>query len=445
MGEKRSEFFESNQNQLEGFYKNLQDVVIEQAQKALNYDLYIKALLSTLPVAVIATEKDGLIRTVNKAAEEILGIKAKQIRGRELSDVFRSNPELIDKTRQTLQEGSQFHMGTENLSLSANKQVVVNIYIQPIWDEGKDICGLLLTIEDQTYVNFLQDAFKRYVPPSVSEIIAKDPQQLKLGGEERNLTVLFSDLVGFTTICEKSTPKEIVTLLSEYFGEMTSLIFDNEGTLKEYVGDELMAIFGAPVYHSDHARRACKSAVAMSRRLKEVREIWNNLNRPELRARIGINTGSMLVGNLGSKYRFSYGVVGDQVNLASRLEGLSNTYGTEILIGENTAKEIGDDFHIRKIDLVRVKGRNQPVAIFELIDEANNPLSDATRKLIDNYSKGLSSYKDRKWGEALKNFQIIKDDIPEDGPTEIMIERCRLYRENPPPDNWDGVFEHVTK
>jgi adenylate cyclase len=294
-------------------------------------------------------------------------------------------------------------------------------------------------------VSFLQDAFKRYVPPSVSEIIARNPQRLKLGGEEKNLTVLFSDLVGFTSIAEKMPPHEVVILLSQYFDEMTKIIFENQGTLKEYVADELMAIFGAPVYQSNHAKRACKSAIVMCHRLRELRKIWKKQNRPLLKARIGINTGPMLVGNLGSTYRFSYGVVGDQVNLASRLENLSSIYGTEILIGENTAKEIENDFHLRKIDFVRVKGRNKAVHIYELIDDASNPLSEKTEKFLNDYKNGFSLYKKRKWSNALEHFNMAKDSHPKDGPTALMIKRCRHYAGSPPAGDWDGVFEHITK
>lgn len=240
-------------------------------------------------------------------------------------------------------------------------------------------------------------------------------------------------------------PHEVVILLSQYFDEMTKIIFENQGTLKEYVADELMAIFGAPVHQSNHAKRACKSAIVMCHRLRELRKIWKKQNRPLLKARIGINTGPMLVGNLGSTYRFSYGVVGDQVNLASRLENLSSIYGTEILIGENTAKEIENDFHLRKIDFVRVKGRIKAVHIYELIDDASNPLSEKTEKFLNDYKNGFSLYKKRKWSNALEHFNMAKDSHPKDGPTALMIKRCRHYAGNPPAGDWDGVFEHTTK
>ncbi len=436
---------ENKETYLEEFCSDLRALVVKQASKMINNDLYMKALLSALPVAMIAADKNGIINTVNKASEEIIGIEKNKLKNKKIADLFNSDSDIVDKLDQAITAGKQFHIASKSLELVAGKKVVGNIYLQPLWDEERNICGLLLTIEDQTYVSYLQDAFKRYVPPSVSEIIARNPQTLKLGGEEKTLTVLFSDLVGFTTISEKMPPHEVVILLSQYFDEMTEIIFQNQGTLKEYVADELMAIFGAPVYQQNHAKKACESAIAMRRRLKELRHIWKNQNRPLLKARIGINTGPMLVGNLGSTYRFSYGVIGDQVNLASRLEGLSSIYGTEILIGENTAKEVENDFHLRKIDLVRVKGRVQPVHIYELIDNTSSPLSDKMKLFLENYNKGFSFYKSQKWSEALKQFTLASDTLPQDGPTSVLIKRCQHYSGSPPLGEWDGVFDHKSK
>ena len=279
-----SETTQSNQAELDEFNANLQDIFIQQTRKLLNSKIYIKSLLSTLPVALIATDEKGQIKTVNQACEDILGLDPKKVEGKVLDQIFPSNPDLLAKTALSLSEGQQIQVNAQTLHLDSKGDIVANIEMQAIRDEEREICGLLLSIEDQTYVNFLKDAFKRYVPPSVSEIIARDPQYLELGGEEKELTVLFSDLIGFTTLSETLPPSDMVTFLSDYFDEMTALVFENEGTLKEYVADELMAIFGAPVDQPDHAKRACRSALSMSKRLKEMRRIWADQGRPRLRA-----------------------------------------------------------------------------------------------------------------------------------------------------------------
>ncbi|MBW1750588.1 MAG: adenylate/guanylate cyclase domain-containing protein, partial [Deltaproteobacteria bacterium] len=224
----------------------------------------------------------------------------------------------------------------------------------------------------------IQQTFKQYVAPLVIEKMIKNPHKLKLGGEEKELTVLFNDIVGFTGLSERHTPTEMVKILSSYFEKMTEQVFSYRGTLETYIGDEFMAIFGAPVERTDHAEKACDAALAMQNHLVSLRDGWAKTGHAMLTSRIGINTGSMLVGNLGCKYRFVYGALGDNVNLASRLEGLNKVYNTEILIGDNTARQVENSFRLREIDMVRAKGKEVPVRIYELLAQADTPLS-ATR------------------------------------------------------------------
>lgn len=291
----------------------------------------------------------------------------------------------------------------------------------------------------------IKKAFTHYVAPVVIEAMLKDPARLKLGGDEKDLTVLFSDLQGFTSASERYAPHEMIVLLSEYYARMTEQVFAHEGMLKEYVGDELMAIFGAPVDQIDHAERACAAALAMRDHRSAMNKEWSEIGRPPLIARTGINSGRMLVGNIGSKYRFAYGVLGDQVNLGSRLEGLNKGYGTEILIGENTAQLVGGKFLLREVDMVQVVGRVQPVRIYELLAAGGTTLSDEQEKAFGLYAAGLGAYRERRWGEALKAFNESIRLWPCDGPSMTMAERCQIYQNTPPPEDWDGVFEAMHK
>jgi adenylate cyclase len=291
----------------------------------------------------------------------------------------------------------------------------------------------------------IKGAFRHYVAPIVIEEMLKEPERLKLGGEEKVLTVLFSDLTGFTGYSERFSPHEMINMLSEYFEKMTEEIFTFQGTLKEYVGDELMAIFGAPLEQADHAQRGCSAALAMRDRLRALRSEWATMGRPPLRARTGVNSGPMLVGNLGSRYRFAYGALGDQVNLGSRLEGLNKIYGTEILIGENTARLVEDSFLMREVDQVRVKGRKQPVRIYELLGNSGDSLSREMEESLNYFTAGLEAYRQQVWQEALDLFKRSLAILPEDGPSRIMAERCQIYKEAPPPTDWDGVFTMTTK
>ncbi|HEU4368804.1 MAG TPA: adenylate/guanylate cyclase domain-containing protein [Methylomirabilota bacterium] len=299
-------------------------------------------------------------------------------------------------------------------------------------------------VTEQRQRKRVKETFRQYVAPLVVEEMLKDPGRLRLGGEEKVLTVLFSDLEGFTAHAERYAPHETAQMLGEYYNRVTEQVFIHQGTLKEYVADELMAIFGAPLPQADHAVRACATALAMREQRLVLAAEWATLGRPRLRARTGVNTGPMLVGNLGSKYRFAYGVLGDQVNLGSRLEALNKAYGTEILIGENTARLVGDAFRLREIDTVRVVGRAQTVRVYELLAPVG-PLAPEQEKALKSYAAGLEAYRQQVWDDALALFREALTLWPADGAARTMASRCELYQKTAPPEAWDGVFEQEFK
>jgi adenylate cyclase len=259
------------------------------------------------------------------------------------------------------------------------------------------------------------------------------------------LTVLFSDLAGFTSYSERYSPSEIIGVLTEYYDRMTEQIFANRGTLTAYVGDELMAVFGAPVEAKDHAKLACTAALAMRDARHQLADEFAKIGRPPLRARTGINSGLMLVGNYGSKYRFNYSVLGDHVNLASRLEQLGKPYGVEIIIGEGTAELLGADFLLRELDKVQVKGRKQALRIYELLGVRGTALPPRQAEMLSLYAMALETYRSLRWDQASAKFQECLELWPTDGPSRVMRERCRELRESPPLADWDGTFEHLTK
>ena len=305
--------------------------------------------------------------------------------------------------------------------------------------------GVYYYVTEQRERRKIKETFKQYLTPVVMEDMLKDPQRLHLGGEEKVLTVMFSDLEGFTTYSERCAPSELIEILGEYYDRMTEQVFQWQGTLVQYTGDELMALFGAPVEQADHARRACAAALAMRDSRRALGAEWAQVGRPPLRARTGVNTGLMLVGNLGSKYRFAYGVLGDQVNLTSRLEGLNKVYGTEILIGESTAQLLDGGFQLREVDMVRVKGKKQAVRIYELLAGSGTPLSEAEQQVLEGYAAGLQAYREQRWDDALDHFRQCLALRPGDGPAQTMVGRCRIFQEAPPPRNWDGIFEQLVK
>lgn len=292
---------------------------------------------------------------------------------------------------------------------------------------------------------FIKSAFGHYMNPAVVEEIARNPEMLELGGKKMELTAFFSDVASFTSISEKLSEHEIVELLNEYLTEMTEIVLKHYGNLDKYEGDLIMAFFGAPIHFPDHATRACYTALEMQEKLVHLREKWRSEGRPELTARIGINTGPMIVGNMGSRDRFDYTVMGDAVNLASRLEGVNKQYSTEIMISEFTLEHCRSDIISREIDLIRVKGKEVPVRIHEVLARADDGISDEQRSVVEHYSRGLEAYNLRQWKRGIGEFQLALDIKPDDGPSLTYIKRCREYLESPPPDDWDGVYAMTTK
>jgi adenylate cyclase len=293
----------------------------------------------------------------------------------------------------------------------------------------------------------IKNVFSHYISSAVVNELVANPEKAKLGGDRRELTVFFSDIKGFTSISElyHNNPEGLVELLNEYLDEMTSIVLKYGGTLDKYEGDAVMAFWGAPIPQKDHALRSCLAALEMQKRLAELRPKWRKQNKPELEARCGINTGIMIVGNMGGKDRFDYTVIGDSVNLASRLEGANKQYGSRIMISEFTYNHVKNKTMVRELDLIQVKGKIEPVKVFELLGPADMPMTDSQRTANELYHEGLKLYRERKWDEAIAYFnQALKLD-PECHVASIYVERASLYQLNPPPDDWNGVFVMMTK
>ena len=292
--------------------------------------------------------------------------------------------------------------------------------------------------------NFIRGIFGQYVSSNVVNDLINNPEKLRLGGERKNLTVLFSDIAGFTTFAEKKQPEELVVLINEYLNEMSEIIIDNEGTLDKYLGDAVMAFWGAPVELENHAFKACLSALQMQEKLIDLRSKWSASGELPIRIRIGINSGNVIVGNIGGQKRFDYTVLGDDVNLASRLEGANKEYGTNIMISDSTYEQCKDKILVRELDLIRVKGKNYPTKVFELISEAGNVKAEKAIEEMHLYQQGLELYRQKSFEAALDYFKRSFEKL-NDYPSKVYQQRCSFYLANPPDKNWDGIFEMQTK
>ena len=281
--------------------------------------------------------------------------------------------------------------------------------------------------------------FAQYMSEKVIAHLMAHPERLKLGGERRRVTLFFSDLAGFTSLSERLTPEEVVSLLNDYLSRMTDIILAEEGTVDKFEGDAIMAFWGAPLPQEDQALRACRAALEQQAALLELNRIFGDKHLPPLAMRIGLHTGEAVVGNLGSQNRFDYTVIGDTVNLAARLEGLNKFYGTFILVSETTAGECGDAVEFQELDRVAVKGRETPVVVYQPL-ALKNGLTPEEALVREEFAEGLAWYRQGNFSQAAALWQNILAKNPEHGPARMFLGRCQEFQDSPPPPDWDGVF-----
>lgn len=288
----------------------------------------------------------------------------------------------------------------------------------------------------------LKRTFAKYVSPAVVDEILKAEENLKLGGKKQEMTVFFSDVRGFTKFSEKMDPEVLTEFLNEYLTPMTEVIFNNKGTLDKYMGDGLMAFFGAPIPYKDHAYSACQAALDSLERLQILKEDFKKKNWPDIDIGIGLNTGMMSVGNMGSQIVQSYTVIGDAVNLGSRLEGSTKQYGARILVSEATYNATKDSFLFREVDRVRVVGKKEPVGAFELL---NSVKGSSRASYVDRYHEAYHYYVQRNFVKAMQSFEALEKEQPLDLLVRIYKKRCQDFIAEPPSEDWDGVYEMKSK
>ncbi|MBJ6765740.1 adenylate/guanylate cyclase domain-containing protein [Myxococcaceae bacterium JPH2] len=289
----------------------------------------------------------------------------------------------------------------------------------------------------------LRHAFQHYLDSSVMEQVLAHPERLKLGGERRELTVLFSDIRGFTTLSEQLTPERLVSLVNEYLTPMTDVVFAHGGTLDKYIGDALMCFWGAPVAQPDHALRACRAALGFLEALQRLNAGWRAAGLPEVDIGVGLSTGPMNVGHMGTHGRFSYTVMGDAVNLGSRLEGLNKEYGTRVLISEQTWLQVREHVTARRLGAVRVKGKHAPVGVYELRALGLPTGKDA--EAVAAFEAGVDSFLARDWTRAQERFERVLTLWADDTPSRRFLDAIATFQLQPPGPDWDGVFTATTK
>jgi adenylate cyclase len=292
-------------------------------------------------------------------------------------------------------------------------------------------------------------AFSKFVPSGIVKRLTTQGLDVRLGGRPKTLTIFFSDIANFTTIGEKYPKEKLMTHLSDYFDEMTKIIMELNGTVDKYIGDAVMAFWGAPSADRKHALHACQAALMCQKRLVALNRKWRSEKKPELHTRIGLHTGEVLVGNMGSSDRINYTVLGDSVTLASRLEGTNKMYGTKVIISQEVYELVHKNCLTRPLDIVAVKGKEKGVKIYELVafKKGVTELLHSKKQLefCEMFSQGFKVYLEKRWDEAIDTFQKVNRKFGTDGTTNMYIERCKEFKQNPPKANWDGVVHLKTK
>lgn len=316
----------------------------------------------------------------------------------------------------------------------------INLTVNPLTNPEGGVRGGLVVLEDISQQKRMRTTMYRYLTPPVAEQVMELGEDELMKGKRKEVTILFSDIRGYTTLTENLGASEVVSLLNQYFGTMVEAVFNYEGTLDKFIGDALMAVFGAPLELKDHAWRAIQAALDMRERLKVFNEPRIIQEQPQIHIGIGISSGEVVSGNIGSHKRMDYTVIGDGVNLSSRLEGVTKEYDCDIILSEFTYNLCSDRIWVRELDTIRVKGKHQAVKIYELISDRSMQLTDSTQEFLFHYHAGRRAYLSRNFQQAIICFDAAKRIRPSDKAVAIHLERCSNYLKKPPPASWDGVW-----
>ncbi len=417
-----------------------------------------EGILDGLSLAVLKVAPDGRLARANAAARRLLRRDASTLLESDVRALFTgSNAWVAELRLAAAQAGEARTAMNKELLLSSpsppppglverrRARAIVHAQAIPLQGAAGTHAGSLLVIEDVTREKRLRGALTRYMASDVAERLMEEGEGGALGGRVQKATMLFADIRDFTRLTERLGPRETVALLNDAFGLMVDCVLDRHGTLDKYIGDGLMAVFGAPYSMGYDAENAVAAALDMLRALRGLN--LRRLERGEERLRMGfgLNTDEVLSGNIGSPRRMDYTVIGDGVNLAARLEGANRDYGTELLVSEFTLAELRRPYLLREVDRLRVRGRNQPVAVFELLDYAPENVLPHLRYVVALYNEGLERYRRREWEAARRMFDEALVQRSDDGPARTYRERCAFFERQPPPDDWDGVWELTRK
>jgi adenylate cyclase len=465
-----------------------EDVLVEKQ--------YQKDILQSLSDAVLSTDMEGRIVTINDAALELLGCpidgdQARDLRQRwEAALLHRPVWEVIPienlqfRLTDSLTHGAKHYVPEQSLKVALVEQNdtcslaledtanadnyylwgqtdgqldplpkdqvqplerSINLTVNPLTNPEGGVLGGLLVLEDISQEKRMKSTLYRYMTPGVAEQVMALGEDTMMKGERKDVSVLFSDIRGYTTLTENLEADKVVEMLNAYFETMVEAVFNFEGTLDKFIGDALMAVYGAPLPLKNHAWAAIQSALDMRQRLERFNHDRIATNQPEIRIGIGISSGEVVSGNIGSQRKMEYTVIGDGVNLSSRLEGVTKEYGCDIVLSEFTYNLCKDRIWVRELDRIQVKGKRNAVNLYELIDQGDNPLDETAREFLDIYARARNAYTGMEFEQAIQLFKQAQRLRPLDKAVTVHIRRAKQYLVQPPPEDWDGIHIMTTK
>jgi adenylate cyclase len=400
---------------------------------------YNAAMLASMSNGVITFDEHGRANTCNAAGSRILGLAEEELVGKTPEEVFGGSEWLVERIQlvaraRTTELAMDAELAVDGATVSANVTVL------PMLSSDDDQLGTLVMIEDISNEKRVKSTLARYMDPDLADrLLEAGPHEGGLGGNESVATVLFSDIRSFTTLAEQLGAQPTVTLLNDYFERMVDCISQQGGMLDKFIGDAIMAVFGLPVAAEDDEDRALRAAIAMIRSLWAWNREREQRGEPPLDMGVGLNTDSVVAGNIGSPKRMDYTIIGDGVNLASRLEGACKQYRSRILLSELTHAKLKGVYRLREVDRVIVKGKSKPVAIFECLDYHDAQSFPNLMEAVGAFSEGLARYREASFDSARQSFEQALKANQDDKLAELYRDRCRTLMENAPPSDWDGT------
>ncbi|QFS48620.1 adenylate cyclase [Nostoc sphaeroides CCNUC1] len=411
-------------------------------------------ILRSLSNGVVSTNKAGLIIAANESAKRLLGLEPEdRLEGKLVTDAIAIKEGDFSKWYQdalhaTDLKGREQYYPDRTLLTTGTEQHSINLSINTIADasDQEQVRGALVVMEDISDEKRLKSTMYRYMTQELAEELLK-LDDAKLGGDRKEVSILFSDIRGYTTLTENLEAEEVVSMLNEYFESMVEAVFKHKGTLDKYIGDAIMAVFGSPLPLEEHAWMAVQTSLEMRHRLHEFNQRRYTDDKPKIKIGIGINSDTVISGNIGSSKRMEFTAIGDGVNLGSRLESVSKQYGCDIIISDNTFKPCQDQIWARELDYIRVKGRNEPVAIYELLGLRSNPIESEKLQVIEHYHKGREYYLKRQFSLARAEFAKVLAADSHDKAAMLHLLRCQHWLQSPPTESdWDeGVWTFQEK